>query len=195
MIERPKLTRPRYKMDRIAFAGPMCVGKTSLANVLVDNAGYSKASFAEKLKGIAYSLYGEIEKNNEGRKLLQELADDLKKWDSELFVKHLLLRVQNLEKNGYHKIVVDDLRFPSEEVALRKAGFFIVGVTCNEDVRRERIMRLYPDTDPAREQHLSERGWTIMEFDYTIDSTDKIAFYDVMAMIDNAPKNSIRRKK
>lgn len=191
----PKLPMPLHKFDRIAFAGPMCVGKTTLAVSLLNTFDglYTKISFADKLKALAYSLYGVQGKDNQSRKLLQELADDLKKWDSELIIKHLLLEAQKSIEHGYTKIVIDDVRFKAEEVALHLNGFVVISITCDEAVRQDRIRRLYPDIDPARFAHPSEYGWQGMEMDYKIDSTTEIARYDVLRLIEDGYKDSTRR--
>jgi dephospho-CoA kinase len=192
----PKLPKPKNAMDRIAFAGPMCVGKTTLATGLASKyRGYTKVSFASRLKALAYSLYGVQGKDNLGRKLLQELADDLKKWDKDLFIKHFLLNAQKEITNGFDMLVVDDLRFKAEEEALRRNGFVIIKVTCNEEVRQERIKTLYPDTSSDRLSHPSEKGWESMVFDYTVDSTTILAHYDLDVIITNGNSNSIYRKK
>lgn len=194
ILKKPRLHRPKNRMDRIAFAGPMCVGKTALAKSLEEK-GYKKLAFADKLKAISYDLYGLQGKNNFTRKLLQELADDLKKWDKELFIKHLLLQVEHQINNGFEKLVVDDLRFPAEAKALKENGFIIVGVTCDENIRLNRIKRLYPDTESSRMEHPSEKGWQQMKFDYEIVSNDPLAFYEVLTMVENGNSYSFHRKK
>ena len=127
--------------------------------------------FAGKLKEIANDLYGTIEKNNEGRRILQELADDLKKWDPLLFTNYLKRQMAEYilyEGVENARIVVDDMRFMHEFEALKESGFTIIGVTCDEDIRRGRIQQLYPDTEDARMEHGSETGWKDMPFDYWI---------------------------
>ena len=193
-LPQPKLSKPTNPMDRIAFSGPMCVGKTYLAKGL-EAQGYLRISFAELLKSLAYSLYGLQDKSNLNRKLLQEFADDLKKWDYNLLTTKLLIQAQKRISEGYTKLVVDDLRFKSESETLRKNGFIIVNITCDENTRLERIKRLYPDLESSRMDHPSEQGFKLVTFDYTINSDDPIAQYDVLVMIENGNTNSIHRKK
>lgn len=171
VLKQPRLVDPDHPMDRIAFAGPMCAGKTTLANVLVEDFHYTKVNFAGLLKRVASDLYGVVNKDNEGRKLLQELADDLKKWDPNLFTTHLLLDVDHYIIDGHKTFVLDDLRFQHEYEALKRNGFTIIGVACREDIRMDRIFSLYPDTDPSRFDHPSETGWKKMYMDYWIDNT------------------------
>lgn len=168
----PKLSLPNHPFDRIAFAGPMCSGKTTLADVLVDNFGYQKLSFSRLLKETAENLYGTVQKNNEGRKMLQEFSDDLKRWDKNLFITQLLLDADMYISKRVTKIVVDDLRYMTEYKELKKQHFTIIGVHCTERIRHNRIFSLYPDTDASRFSHPSETEWQKMEMDYWIDNTN-----------------------
>lgn len=188
----PQLPPPLHTLDRVAFAGPMCSGKTTLATVLADDYDYTKVGFATLLKDIATELYGVVEKNNEGRKLLQEFADDLKKWDANLFTTHLLMEVEgymydDLPHTG-RRFVLDDLRFQHEFDALKRNGFTIIGVACEEEVRQARIRKLYPDTDPARFNHVSEQEWQNMNFDYWIDNTTEQGITTLVRMFENVPQ-------
>jgi dephospho-CoA kinase len=191
-LPQPKLPKTENTMDRIAFAGPMCVGKTYLAKGL-ELQGYYKLSFANLLKSLAYNLYGIQNKDNISRKLLQEFADDLKKWDKNLFITYLLSQSKKEIENGYTKLVVDDLRFITEEDALRRNGFTIINVTCDEDIRLTRINRLYPDMEASRMNHASENNFKLMKFDYTVLSNEPIANYDLLAVIENGNTNSFYR--
>lgn len=171
-LKQPTLPEPKHPLDRVAFAGPMCSGKTTLANVLVEDFGYHRVNFAGLLKKTVKKLYGVVNKNDEGRQLLQEFADDLKKWDPNLFTTHLLIDIEErILQDNYETFVVDDLRFKHEYEALKKNGFTIVGVACREDERMKRIFSLYPDTNESRLLHPSEIGWKEMKMDYWIDNT------------------------
>lgn len=164
---------PLRPLDRIAFAGPMCSGKTFLAEILAQNYGFKIFRFAGKLKEIVADLYGPVTKDNEGRRMLQELADDLKKWDPMLFTNSLK---RDITKHilysgiGNALVTVDDLRFKHEFDALKEMGFTVIGVHASEDVRMKRISKLYPDTDPARFTHPSETEWQQMPMDYWINN-------------------------
>jgi dephospho-CoA kinase len=167
----PSLAPPEYPLERIAFAGPMCSGKTYLANILVEKYDYRKTCFAKLLKEVAEKLYGPINKDNIGRKILQELSDDLKKWDVNLFMTHLMIELGGYIREQNCLFVVDDLRYLVEFDLLKKNGFTIIGVACSESVRLGRIFSLYPDTLPDRFVHPSETEWRKMNMDYWIDNT------------------------
>jgi len=154
-------------MRNIAFYGPMCSGKTYLAQYLVRNYDYEKTGFSVPLKLAAKDLFG-IDPNNKDdktRKLLQGFSDDVKKWGGEdIFVKALL---RDVSDEGY-KFVVDDLRYPFEANALREVGFTIISVNCYETIRQERILNLYPDTSLEAQQHKSEQDYKEIEPDYVV---------------------------
>lgn len=152
-------------MNNIAFYGPMCSGKTYLATHLIENYGYMKVGFADKLKAVARDLF-EIDtkdKKDSTRKLLQGFSDDIKKWGGEdVFVKHLIHKLYELPG----PFVIDDLRYTFEADALRSAGFKLVSVNTYENIRQERILKLYPDTSLEAQQHRSETDSKLIEPDY-----------------------------
>jgi hypothetical protein len=76
--------------QRIAFFGPMVSGKTYCADILVHTKYYKKVAFATKLKQIAKELYGVEGKAGNDRTLLQTLGQDLRKYDTDVWVKYLL---------------------------------------------------------------------------------------------------------
>lgn len=159
-------------MERIAFYGPMCSGKTYMAKYLVDNYGFLKIGFADKLKEVARDLFwiNPNDKNDRNRRLLQEFSDDIKKWGGEdIFVKHFLDKISD---NYFLPLVCDDLRYTFEADALREEGFKIISVNAYENFRQERIFKLYPDTSLEAQQHRSETDSKLIEPDYTIWSNN-----------------------
>jgi hypothetical protein len=173
----PKLKKPTRPFQRIAFFGPMCSGKTWAAEYLRDNYGYKKVAFAEKLKGLAYDLYGISGKSGPNREILQHLGTDLRKYDPDIWIKHALYRAQQFESES---LVIDDLRYPNEAIVLKKNGFALVGILCDEEKRQERIRTLYPDYSLSVHNHPSETGWEFMKADTTIKSDG----YNTMADLD-----------
>lgn len=180
-----------YGMPMVAFIGPMASGKTTAAQNLFPK--YEKLSLAGPLKKTAKEYYGVTGKTNEERQILQELADDLKKWDNDVFTKRLLWEAHNLLHDSHVKyyneyegkelplieklpIVVDDLRFKHEADDLKRYGFILVRVFVPDDVRFARIAEKYPDTDPSRFEHKSEKDWKNITPDYTIlgDGTEAV---------------------
>jgi hypothetical protein len=138
--------------------------------------GFIKFGFADKLKSLAYDLYGVNGKDGESRRILQVLSDDLKRYDPDLFIKHLLLRAKKFENDC---IVVDDLRYKSEADILRKNGFIIIKVICADPIRLDRVARLYPSTPQSAQGHPSEQEWAGIRYDKFIVSEDVNAIFDL----------------
>lgn len=169
----------KFKLDvpRVAFYGPMASGKTYSAQNIFPR--YEKFSLAGPLKKTALEYYGVTGKSNEERQILQELADDLKKWDNDVFTKRLLIEVTRAYATGLRRpAVVDDLRFTHEARDLKEHGFTIVRVEVPDSVRMARIQEKYPDTDPSRFEHVSETDWKNIIPDFVISGdgdTDLVA--------------------
>lgn len=182
MLEMPQLKKPSYLFQRIAFLGPMACGKTWCANYLVENYGYNKLAFADKLKALAYDLYGIQSKDGPNRAILQELGGvDLRKHDPDVWIKHALYRAQHLEETVKQcKLVLDDLRYPNEAKILEENGFVLVIAICDENLRQKRIKHLYPDYPESVQNHVSELGWMEMRPYYQIVSNG----YEAMTQLD-----------
>src|SRR5690348_15858299 len=111
MLEYPPILQTEVRM--VSFFGAMGSGKTYSADTLFPR--YEKFSLAAPLKATAREYYGVTGKSNDERKILQELADDLKKWDNDVFTKRLLWSVTEYLNSGAKKpIVIDDMRFTHE---------------------------------------------------------------------------------
>ena len=172
MLEYPPYYNP-YNVPKVSFFGPMASGKTYSASNLFKR--YERFSLAGPLKETAREYYGVTGKTNDERKILQELADDIKKWDNDVFTKRLLWSVYDYLRNGNKKpIVIDDMRFAHEAKDLRDHGFTLVRVEVPESVRMARIKEKYPDTDPARFEHASETEWRRIIPDYVISGDGEL---------------------
>jgi nicotinamide riboside kinase len=143
-----ELPVPDFPAQRVALYGPMCSGKTYLANKMKERE-YIKLSFATKLKDVAEDLFyiNTKDKNNYNRKLLQEFSDDVKKWDSDIWTKYLINSAEWYARSNA-KIVIDDLRFVREAEKLKENDFLLIKVECDDYLRAKRVLDLYPDTKP-----------------------------------------------
>lgn len=147
---------PAPEGTRIAFFGPMCSGKSTCAKYLVDNYGYQKLALADKIKSIAYELYGVTSKDGQGRHMYQKIGDYLREFDDDCFTKYTLERIRIY---NYPKVVIDDLRLPQEARLLQENGFQLIRVDCADEVRLNRVRTLYPNAPEASQSHASETSW------------------------------------
>lgn len=161
-----KFRKNVQKFDRIAFFGPMCAGKTYAANYLVENRGYKRIGFADKLKSLSYELFGTNGKDGKNRIIYQKVGLAMREIDPNVWVNYLEYYIH---KNEGEKLVVDDLRFANEAKMLKANGFILILVSTSTEIRNKRIHHLYPNMPLEAQEHLSEQEWAQIKPDYTID--------------------------
>jgi dephospho-CoA kinase len=110
----------------VSFRGPMGSGKTTAADVLVNEFGFSRLSFAQPLKKLAQKITpdGLIDKVRD-RALLQFLGTEyFRALDPDHWVNQWEKAIADrVELNmGQTQIVVDDCRFPNEAEAVERLG-------------------------------------------------------------------------
>ena len=89
------------------------------------------------------------------REFLQKLGTDIvRKYNVNAWTEYTINCIKNVDK----PIVIDDIRFPNELDTLRKEGFFLVKMTSDDDLRLDRIEKLYGKEalSPLRLNHPSE---------------------------------------
>lgn len=177
---------------RIAFAGPRAVGKTTLAQYLVDHHGFTLMSLAGPIKRIA----------REAPAAPQARYQYLRNWAKELFPTQPLLQARFVDETEqlmvrehdpgrlaqqigtdvgraldvnvwvryllthlpHGRVAVDDVRFPNECQRLREAGFLLVRLKAPADVLASRLAaRPGERRDP---DHPSEHGLDGIPDDY-----------------------------
>ena len=132
----------------IALTGENGAGKTTVAKCLRDAYGYRIHSFAEPLKSYLHvlgvpwpSLYGTPEQKEAllptggtGRRGMMHVASATKAiFGRDIFARALVGHIRPLLDRG-SRVVIDDLRFDEEDIALRKLGavFWLVRRTADD---------------------------------------------------------------
>lgn len=153
---------------RIAISGKMFAGKTTAANALVRDLGFTKMALADELKAISSEIaqwFGQLATSYETHKLFAEFLLDkthpigrawlqwlgtncLRKRLPDIWVEMLLRKIP---PSG--SIVVDDVRFFNEAEGLQKVGFWLVRIETPDAVRLSRAPASY---DPKSALHVSE---------------------------------------
>ena len=139
---------------KLAIAGPMASGKTTLAARLCEmhpGIRFHRTSFAERLKTLARELFN---MQNKDRDLLIRLGKHLRDIDANVFAKAVTRRVRDALYNDVaaRNWIVDDLRFQNELEMLRRNGWRIVLLRASEETRTRRLRNLYSPEDA--EKHL-----------------------------------------
>lgn len=123
---------------KIAICGTLRSGKDTVANMIQDNHDFCKFAFAEGIWATIELLFPEVyakRQNEKPRKLLQDLGQGIRKIDPDVWVRYTFNRIKEV---GAERVLVTDLRQPNEFDALKKAGFFIIRVNAEPEIRIER---------------------------------------------------------
>lgn len=162
---------------KIAIAGNVCSGKTTLVNQLISYyPHYIKKSFADKIKEIAKELFNMKQKD---RKLLQQIGTNLKLIDEEVWINYAL-------NSSYNYIIIDDLRFENEAKKLKENGWIIIKLNISKELQVERIKKTYPNT------WLHHIGYLNHESEQEFDNLDK--YTDLKIEVDDC-KNIFEKVK
>ena len=131
--------------EKIAFAGGMAAGKTSVATAIAERYSDSQIlSFASPVKEIALNIFGMKQKN---RRLLQDIGTAYRRRDRDIWVNVLLSRIDE----GKEVVIVDDVRYENELIALKSKGFKIIWL---ETSQKERIRRLKEKYGVECDEHI-----------------------------------------
>ena len=151
---------------KIAIYGPMCSGKTTVANILQEtDKRYSIYSFGQKIKDIAKELF---QMEGKDRSLLINIADKMREIDEDVWAKYI---IRQTDKNDYCNN--DDLRFQNELKYL--TDLKIISLTTPKEARIQRLKKLYPDNfkDHIKNMdHISENDTLELPVDTIYINTD-----------------------
>jgi hypothetical protein len=124
---------------------------------MIKDFGYTRISFASRMKQIAADVYGQINKVSDyettqadgskkflsGREVLQSIGQVVKEMDRDFWIKYLESDIRS-GLYGKGPYVIDDCRFPFEADFLRsKMGFVIVKLDTDTFTRTTRYEKLY----------------------------------------------------
>ena len=181
---------------KIAISGKMGSGKTALAHVLEDQYEFHKFSFADKLKQIVMDLWDIPWENvfgknkKESRKLMQDFGKKMREIDENVWINYILREVSardTLTKEYGVKsifgdnIVIDDVRYKNEYTALKNAGFIMVRMDANSDIRKQRLGEGFSETGHLSETDLDDiTDWDLVVQNHTNDLNTLIETANVL---------------
>ena len=173
---------------KIAIYGPMCSGKTTVANIIKEiQPKYEIFSFGQKIKEIARDLF-EMEGKN--RSLLINIADKMREIDQDIWAKYIIKQTKYKEF-----CIIDDLRFQNELNYLD--GWMIISLTTPDEIRIERLKNIYPDTyhDHIKNmKHKSETDTLIFPKENTFYLDTNIDYETLKTKINEYLKFSLKNK-
>ena len=144
---------------RLALAGKMGAGKTSVAELLMRRHGYVRLAFADQLRAMLEPAYGKIDKASiyatfngiiSGRQLLQQSGAALRSMDEAILLRSLARRIAELSPRM--PIVIDDVRLPVEAEFVRDLGFTVVRLECDAETRKHRTGATWSEIPDVTEE-------------------------------------------
>ena len=167
---------------KFAITGPMCSGKSTIANLLKTlNKELEIYSFGKKIKDIAYELFN-MDGNLKDRTLLINIADKMREIDEDVWAKYTIK-----QSKDNHFCIIDDLRFQNElDLLINEKDWIFIVLDIDENIRLERLVKLYPNNyeDHIKNMnHLSEKG------DIKFNEECKILYLDANNSLINIKNN------
>ena len=127
---------------KIAIAGQICSGKTTLAKMIIDKypeLRFKKTSFASQLKKIVNELFSPDKKD---RELLIRVGSSMREINPNVWVNYVLSKTESTNSSW----IIDDLRFENEFIHLKKTkSWKFIKIEISDELRKKRIRALYPD--------------------------------------------------
>ena len=116
----------------IALSGPRACGKSTIANHLVNNHGYTRIAFADALRDIA-AVAGSDFIND--RLYLACLGEKLRAQVPDFLLQAVNNRLQSIEGH----VVIEDIRFPAEVDFCQSIGATTIRFEIPIEIQRERL--------------------------------------------------------
>jgi len=113
----------------IGLTGKQRVGKDTVASYLVLRYGYERIGNADYLKKVAGLVGWSGKKDQQGRKLLQELGMVVRNYDQGFWIRVVTKFIEKVwKKDDSVCFVIPDVRFPNEAEAIKELGGIVVRV-------------------------------------------------------------------
>ena len=116
----------------IALSGPRACGKSTIADYLVNNHGYTRIAFADALRDIA-AVAGSDFIND--RLYLARLGEKLRAQVPDFLLQAVNNRLQSIEGH----VVIEDIRFPAEVEFCESIGATTIRFEIPIEIQRERL--------------------------------------------------------
>ncbi len=164
-------------MKVILISGVMQNGKTTIANMLQEYFEFKsefpydtfRVSLAEPVKRIADEQFGwDGEKDEAGRKLLQDIASAGRAYDEDIWVRQAH---QKILDQSVDFIIIDDWRYPNEFHYLYGKNIPIISIRVIRKINGEVLV---DTTGHSSETALSD--WKSEDFQYWVNNEGSLAY-------------------
>jgi dephospho-CoA kinase len=146
----------------IALSGKSGSGKTSVAEYLVKEHGYTRRSTGAACREVCNRLFG-----GESKAILNSVTDALKAVDPDVWLRAALSGVE-----GNMPAVFDSMRFATDYAYLKGQGFETWRVEAPQAIRLARMERRGQVVKPEDDEHPVETELDKHEFDRFVDNSE-----------------------
>lgn len=170
---------------KIALTGKMRSGKSTVAEYLKANYGFTEFAFGDALKRFVHAIFGESSAKD--RDLYQWFGQTMRSRDPDVWVRRLDEAVCDHFKSrppvgAAKRVVVSDLRQPNEYEYLRREGYTIIRINCPEDIRVDRILESGDYFEQSMLDHETE--WHVDTFDVDFEVENSGRWIDMAEQVD-----------
>lgn len=175
-----------------AICGGLRSGKDTVGELLVTNHKFKRFAFGDPIKELCWKYFPERMEVGKDRALLQGIGQDLRGYDSDVWIRKTFENVGSYFEslttksivyalNGWGEIedpvniVITDLRQPNELEKLRANGFFIVRVNADVESRKRRAEASGDVFVSEDLQHDTESHFDSFIVDYELNNNGTLA--------------------
>lgn len=158
---------------RIGITGKMRSGKDEVADIITGRLGtdgepYSKIGFAEGITELLNEYVPNVFEEGKPRKAYQDVGQVLRQFHENVWVDRAMERVNTVIRRAPEThIIIKDVRQPNEYYALKEAGFTIIRVEAETELR---VARSLSSNDTFNVEHLYHETEHILD-DFEVDFT------------------------
>jgi hypothetical protein len=118
----------------VGVSGKQRVGKDTAGHYLEVKYGFRRIAFADVLKRYARKFGWNGQKDEAGRKFLQDLGMVIRTYSPGFWIAQALKQIEREKKAGYEDFVITDLRFRNEVAAIKEEAGIVVRLWSKDEI-------------------------------------------------------------
>ncbi|MCW2279241.1 AAA family ATPase [Heliophilum fasciatum] len=158
---------------KIALTGKMRAGKDTAADYLVNHFGFKRFALGDGIRDLCGQLFPGADAEGKPRTLYQNVGEAMRKIESDVWINHLLRRIDEETRHG-DNIVVTDIRQWEEYFSMMDNGFIIGRINASEIQRIRRMKALGDQVNINRIRHKTEKVVDKLFVDFEIENEGSV---------------------
>lgn len=175
---------------KIVLFGKIRSGKDTVGKILIEKYGFKRFAFGDEIGKIIETYFPKAYINGKPRHHYQFIGQKFRELDEDVWINTLLEKVESYEyyscfknaiinanleffkelKRDEINVVVTDGRQKNEAIKMREAGYVIVKVVADEEIRIKRMNESGDNYSPEMLTHETELQVDEVEADYIINN-------------------------